>query len=117
MTMGRILARMNDFTRNFDDEFKTNTALYKKIKEHTKQKSIEDKSGIWHAYDISAGLKKTDDILNISGASGKDGSINRGIVDDLSLVPTKKISHSEKYQDVMKYLGSWLTPAYRDMSC
>jgi hypothetical protein len=42
--------------------------------------------------------------LYISGTGGKDGSLTRDIMDDLLLVPTRNVKHSEKYQDLMKYL-------------
>ena len=57
-----------------------------------------------NAYDSPAGLYKTGGTLYIAGTGGKDGSLTRDIMDDLLLVPTRNIKHSEKYQDVMKYL-------------
>jgi len=99
-------ARMNDFTRNLDDEFRKNTTLYKEVRNIQNKNKIEDRRGLWNAYDSPAGLYKTGDTLYIAGTGGKDGSITRDIMDDLLLVPTRNVKHSEKYQDVMKYLKS-----------
>ena len=41
----------------------------------------------------------------ISGTGGKDGSINRDIMDDLFLVPRRNVHHSEKYKDAMKEIN------------
>ena len=97
-------ARMNDFTRNLDDEFRKNTTLYKEVRNIQNKNKIEDRRGLWNAYDSPAGLYKTGSTLYIAGTGGKDGSLTRDIMDDLLLVPTRNIKHSEKYQDVMKYL-------------
>ena len=97
-------ARMNDFTRNLDNEFKKNTTLYKEVKNIANKNKIEDRKGLWNAYDSKDGFYKTGGTLYIAGTGGKDGSLNRDIMDDLLLVPTRNIKHSEKYQDVMKYL-------------
>ena len=97
-------ARMNDFTRNLDDEFRKNTTLYKEVRNIQNKNKIEDRKGLWNAYDSPAGLYKSGSTLYIAGTGGKDGSLNRDIMDDLLLVPTRNIKHSEKYQDVMKYL-------------
>ena len=97
-------ARMNDFTRNLDDEFRKNTTLYKEVRNIQNKNKIEDRRGLWNAYDSPAGLYKTGSTLYIAGTGGKDGSLTRDIMDDLLLVPTRSIKHSEKYQDVMKYL-------------
>ena len=98
-------ARMNDFTRNLDDEFRKNTTLYKEVRNIQNKNKIEDRRGLWNAYDSPAGLYKTGSTLYIAGTGGKDGSLTRDIMDDLLLVPTRNIRHSEKYQDVMKYLN------------
>ena len=97
-------ARMNDFTRNLDDEFRKNTTLYKEVRNIQNKNKIEDRRGLWNAYDSPSGLYKTGDTLYIAGTGGKDGSLTRDIMDDLLLVPTRNVKHSEKYQDVAKYL-------------
>ena len=97
-------ARMNDFTRNLDDEFRKNTTLYKEERDIANKNKIEDRRGLWNAYDSPSGFYKTGSTLYIAGTGGKDGSLNRDIMDDLLLVPTRNIKHSEKYNDVMKYL-------------
>ena len=98
-------ARMNDFTRNLDDEFKKNTTLYKEVRNIQSKNKIEDRQGLSNAYSSPNGLYKTGSTLYIGGTGAKDGSINRDIMDDLLLVPTRNIKHSEKYQDVIKYLN------------
>ena len=97
-------ARMNDFTRNLDNEFKKNTTLYKEARNIQNKNKIEDRQGLSNAYNSPNGLYKTGSTLYIGGTGAKDGSINRDIMDDLLLVPTRNIQHSQKYQDVMKYL-------------
>ena len=52
-------ARMNDFTRNLDDEFRKNTTLYKEVKNIQNKNKIEDRRGLWNAYDSPDGLYKT----------------------------------------------------------
>ena len=44
-------ARMNDFTRNLDDEFRKNTTLYKEERDIANKNKIEDRRGLWNAYD------------------------------------------------------------------
>ena len=97
-------ARMNDFTRNLDSEFRKNTTLYKEVKNIQNKNKIEDRFGLSNAYSSKTGLYRTGNTLYIGGTGAKDGSITRDIMDDLLLVPTRNIQHSEKYQDVMKYL-------------
>ena len=97
-------ARMNDFTRNLDSEFRKNTTLYKEVKNIQNKNKIEDRQGLSNAYSSKDGLYKTGSTLYIGGTGAKDGSITRDIMDDLLLVPTRNIQHSEKYQDVIKYL-------------
>ena len=97
-------ARMNDLTRNLDDEFRKNTTLYKEVRNIQNKNNIEDRRGLWNAYDSPDGFYKTGSTLYIAGTGGKDGSLTRGIMDDLLLVPTRNIKASEKYQDVVKYL-------------
>ena len=97
-------ARMNDFTRNLDDEFRKNTTLYKEVRNIQNKNNIEDRQGLSNAYSSPNGLYKTGSTLYIGGTGAKDGSITRDIMDDLLLVPTRNLKHSEKYQDVIKYL-------------
>ena len=97
-------ARMNDFTRNLDDEFRKNTTLYKEVRNIQNKNKIEDRRGLWNAYDSPDGVYKSGSTLYIAGTGGKDGSLTRDIMDDLLLVPTRNVKHSEKYQDVVKYL-------------
>ena len=43
-------------------------------------------------------------LQNISGTGGRDGSLTRDIMDDLLLVPTRNVHHSEKYKHVIEAL-------------
>jgi hypothetical protein len=97
-------ARMNDFTRNLDDEFRKNTTLYKEVRNIQNKNKIEDRRGLWNAYDSPAGVYKSGSTVYIAGTGGKDGSLTRDIMDDLLLVPTRNIKVNKTYQDVVKYL-------------
>ena len=97
-------ARMNDFSRNLNDEFRKNTTLYKVVRNIQNKNKIEDRRGLWNAYDSPAGVYKSGSTLYISGTGGKDGSLTRDIMDDLLLLPTRNADKTEKYNDVMKEL-------------
>ena len=56
-------ARMNDFTRNLDDEFRKNTTLYKEVKNIQNKNKIEDRQGLSNAYSSKDGLYKTGNTL------------------------------------------------------
>ena len=49
-------------------------------------------------------MYKTGKTLYISGATGKDGSITRGILDDLIHLPSRGAERTEKYKDAIKIL-------------
>ena len=97
-------ARMNDFSRNLNDEIRKNTTLYKEVRNIQNKNKIEDRRGLWNAYDSPAGVYKSGSTLYISGTGGKDGSLTRDIMDDLLLLPTRNADKTEKYNDVMKEL-------------
>ena len=82
-------ARMNDFSRNLNEEFRKNTTLYKEVRNIQNKNKIEDRRGLWNAYDSPAGVYKSGSTLYISGTGGKDGSLTRDIMDDLLLLPTR----------------------------
>ena len=70
--------------------------LYTKRERNIQNKNkIEDRRGLWNASDSPSGLLKTEDTLYIAGTCGKDGSLTRDIMDDLLLVPTRNVKHSE----------------------
>ena len=96
--------RMNDFTRNLDDEFRKNTTLYKEVRNIQNKNKIEDRQGLSNAYNSPSGFYKTGSTLYIGGTGAKDGSLTRDIMDDLLLLQTRNAQHTEKYRDVMKYL-------------
>ena len=70
-------ARMNDFTRNLDSEFRKNTTLYKEVKNIQNKNKIEDRFGLSNAYSSKTGLYRTGNTLYIGGTGAKDGSINK----------------------------------------
>ena len=98
-------ARMNNFTRNLNDNFRQNTTRYKEVRNIGNKEKIEDRFGLSNAYAIKSGLYSTGKTLYISGTTGKDGSMTRDIIDDLIHLPTRNAEKTEKYKDVMKYLN------------
>ena len=97
-------ARMNDFSRNLNEHLRQQTTLYKEEKNVANKEAIEDRRGLWNAYSSPSGLYKTGKTLYISGTGGKDGSLQRDIMDDLLLLPTRNAHHTEKYRDAMDEL-------------
>ena len=97
--------RMNDFTRNLNQHFRQHRTLYAEERNVGNKEAIEDRRGLWNAYSSPTGLYKTGKTLYISGTGGRDGSINRDIMDDLLLVPTRNVHHSEKYRDAMNAIN------------
>ena len=96
--------RMNDFTRNLNDHFKQHRTLYAEEKNIANKEKIEDRRGLWNAYSSPSAFYKTNKTLYISGTGGCDGSLTRDIMDDLLLVPTRNVHHSEKYKHVIEEL-------------
>eukprot|EP00438_Fugacium_kawagutii_P027025 Skav232523 [mRNA] locus=scaffold1096:1064435:1067232:+ [translate_table: standard] len=93
--------RMNDFTRNLNEHFRQQRTLYAEERNVGNKEAIEDRRGLWNAYSSPTGLYKTGKTLYISGTGGKDGSLQRDIMDDLLLLPTRNAHHTEKYRDAM----------------
>ncbi len=97
--------RMNDFTRNLNKHFKQHRTLYAEERNIANKEKLEDRRGLWNAYNRPNGIYKTGKTLYISGTGGKDGSITQDVLDDLLLVPTRNVHHSEKYKDAMKAIN------------
>eukprot|EP00438_Fugacium_kawagutii_P013146 Skav233650 [mRNA] locus=scaffold2779:835808:838988:+ [translate_table: standard] len=97
--------RMNDFTRNLNEHFRQHRTLYAEERNVGNKEAIEDRRGLWNAYSSPSGMYKHGKTLYISGTGGKDGSLTRDIMDDLLLVPTRNVHHSEKYKDTMKEIN------------
>ena len=97
--------RMNDFTRNLNEHFKQHRTLYAEERNIANKEKIEDRRGLWNAYNSKSGIYKTGKTLYISGTGGKDGSITQDALDDFLLVPTRNVHHSEKYKDAMKAIN------------
>ena len=98
-------ARMNDFARNLNENYRQNTTRYKEVRNLGNKEKIEDRFGLSNAYASKSGLYSTGKTLYISGTTGKDGSMTRDIIDDLIHLPTRNAEKTEKYKDVMKYLN------------
>ena len=49
-------------------------------------------------------IRQARHFIYISGTGGKDGSINRDILDDLLRLPTRNAHNTEKYKDVINEL-------------
>ena len=97
--------RMNNFARNLNDHYKQHRTLYAEERNVQNKGKIEDRWGLRNAYYSPSGIYKTGKTLYISGTGGKDGSTNQDIMDDLLLVPTRNVHHSEKYKDAMKAIN------------
>eukprot|EP00438_Fugacium_kawagutii_P005784 Skav220136 [mRNA] locus=scaffold4510:111703:114411:+ [translate_table: standard] len=96
--------RMDNFNRNLNEKFRENTTLYKEERNLANKEKIEDRWGLTNAYRSPSGIYRTGKTLYISGTGGKDGDINRDILDDLLLLPTRNAHHTQKYRDVMEAL-------------
>eukprot|EP00438_Fugacium_kawagutii_P017939 Skav236599 [mRNA] locus=scaffold3534:80688:83717:- [translate_table: standard] len=96
--------RMDNFNRNLNDKFRENTTLYKEERNIANKEKMEDRWGLTNAYRSPSGIYKSGKTLYISGAGGKDGDINRDILDDLLLLPTRNAHHTQKYRDAMNAL-------------
>ena len=96
--------KMDNFARNLNDKFRQNTTLYKEERNIQNKNKIEDRQGLTNAYRSPSGIYRTGNTLYISGTGGKDGDINRDILDDLLLLPTRNAHNTQKYQDVVEAL-------------
>ena len=97
-------ARMNDFTRNLDDEFRKNTALYKEVRNIQNKNKIEDRQGLTNAYRSPSGIYRTGNTLYISGTGGKDGDFEKDWIDNFTKLPFRNAHNTQKYKDVMEAL-------------
>ena len=96
---------MNNFARNLNQHFKQHKTLYSEERDIANKNKIEDRWGLRNAYASKSGLYRTGNTKYISGTGGKDGSINRDILDDLLLLlPTRNAHNTETYRDVMAEL-------------
>ena len=96
--------RMDNFTRNLNDEFKKNTTLYKEERNIQNKEKIEDRHGLNNAYRSPSGLYKTGKTLYISGTGGKDGDWEKDWIDNFSKLPFRNAHNTQKYKDVMEML-------------
>ena len=97
--------KMDDFARNMNRNIRNrNSTLYSEVRHIGNKEKLEDRQGLKNAYDSPSGLYKTGKSLYISGATGKDGSITRDILDDLIHLPSRSAERTEKYKDAIKML-------------
>ena len=96
--------RMDNFSRNLNDEFKKNTTLYKEERNIQNKEKIEDRRGLNTAYRSPSGLYKTGKTLYISGTGGKDGDWEKDWIDNFSKLPFRNAHNTQKYKDVMEML-------------
>ena len=96
--------RMDNFNKNLNEQFRENTTLYKEERNIANKEKMEDRWGLTNAYRSPSGIYKSGKTLYISGTGGKDGDINRDILDDLLLLPTQNAHHTQKYRDAMEAL-------------
>ena len=97
--------RMDNFARNLNGNLRgRNNTLYSEERHIGNKEKLEDRAGLKNAYDSPSGLYKTGKTLYISGTTGKDGSITRGILDDLIHLPSRSAENTEKYKDAIKML-------------
>ena len=57
--------RMNDFTRNLNQHFKQHRTLYAEERNVANKEKVEDRRGLYNAYDSPSGLYKTGHTLYI----------------------------------------------------
>ena len=96
--------RMDNFSRNLNEEFKKNTTLYKEERNIQNKNKIEDRQGLTNAYRSPSGLYKTGNTLYISGTGGKDGDFEKDWIDNFTKLPFRNAHNTQKYKDVMEAL-------------
>ena len=96
--------RMDNFSRNLNEEFRKNTTLYKEERNLQNKEKIEDRQGLNNAYRSQSGIYRTGKTLYISGTGGKDGDFGRDWKDNFTKLPFRNAHNTQKYKDVMKAL-------------
>ena len=79
--------RMDNFSRNLNEEFKKNATLYKEERNIQNKNKIEDRQGLTNAYRSPSGIYRTGNTLYISGTGGKDGDFERDWIDNFTKLP------------------------------
>ena len=88
--------KIENFAKNLNEKFRQNTTLYKEERNIANKEQTEECQGLTNAYRSPSGLYKTGKTLYISGTGGKDGGINRDILGDLLLLPTRNAHNTQK---------------------
>ena len=96
--------RMDNFSRNLNEEFKKNTTLYKEERNIQNKNKIEDRQGLTSAYRSPSGIYRTGNTLYISGTGGKDGDFEKDWIDNFTKLPFRNAHNTQKYKDVMEAL-------------
>ena len=96
--------RMDNFSRNLNEEFKKHTTFYKEERNLQNKNKIEDRQGLTNAYRSPSGIYRTGDTLYISGTGGKDGDFERDWIDNFTKLPFRNAHNTQKYKDVMEAL-------------
>ena len=96
--------RMDNFSRNLNEEFKKNTTLYKEERNIQNKNKIEDRQGLTNAYRSPSGIYRTGNTLYISGTGGKDGDFEKDWIDNFTKLPFRNAHNTQKYKDVMEAL-------------
>ena len=87
--------RMDNFSRNLNEEFKKNTTLYKEERNIQNKNKIEDRQGLTNAYRSPSGIYRTGNTLYISGTGGKDGDFEKDWIDNFTKLPFRN-AHNTK---------------------
>ena len=101
---GDLNKRMDNFSRNLNEEFKKNTTLYKEERNIQNKNKIEDRQGLTNAYRSPSGIYRTGNTLYISGTGGKDGDFEKDWIDNFTKLPFRNAHNTQKYEDVMEAL-------------
>ena len=101
--------KMNNFARNLNEQFRQNTTLYKEERNLANTKATEDRHGLTKCIQKAHRdyIRQARHFIYISGTGGKDGSINRDILDYLLRLPTRNAHNTENIK--MRLMNSKIT--------
>ena len=103
--------RMDNFSRNLNEEFKKNTTLYKEERNIQNKNKIEDRQGLTNAYRSPSGIYRTGNTLYISGTGGKDGDFER---DWMELFKPRPSGSSSLLSSVWRIRSSVVVMGFRE---
>ena len=108
---GDLNKRMDNFSRNLNEEFKKNTTLYKEERNIQNKNKIEDRQGLTNAYRSPSGIYRTGNTLYISGTGGKDGDFKR---DWMELFKPRPSGSSSLLSSVWRIRSSVVVMGFRE---